>query len=407
MINKPTSVSTSDSSSTVARGKITLSIFTTSGLVRIGKIVTIPLLIACLKTSALAQDTGQTFKPYGVIGGLFFGDYAYKLKADSLKRGEVEYSNIKAPQSFFNIRRLYVSYDYFISPKFSTQVVLTYEGQTAATSTRNIFIRYMNIRWKNVFKRTDFVFGQQPTPTFSFIETAWGLRSIEKTIADMRGIAPASDLGFSVQGRLNEKENLNYNVTIANGSGLRPENDKYKRFYASFFGKLLSEKLWFDLNYNYESVAPSLRKARHLYKLGLAYTTDNVTIGCEAFDNKLKHFAGVITAPVNDTTLVNENSTGYSFFVTNRFSKKFSGFIRYDHFNPDDRFNSSTRYVNNYNSNNESFFTTGIDFQPVDRVHIMPNIWYDHFHNKYSKTEHGVTENSDIVARVTVYVVFK
>jgi hypothetical protein len=387
--------------------KITLSIFKMRGLMRIGTILAVLLLIACLKTSAVAQDTAQTFKPFGVIGGLFFGDYAYKLKADSLKRGEAEYSTINAPQSFFNIRRLYVSYDYFISPKFTTQVVLTYEGQTAATSTRNIFIRYMNIRWKNVFKRTDFVFGQQTTPTFSFIEAAWGLRSVEKTITDMRGISPASDLGFSVQGRLNEKENLNYTLMIANGSGLRPENDKYKRFYASFFGKLLNDKLWFDLNYNYESVAPSIHKARQLFKLGLAYKTGNVTVGCEAFDNKLKHFAGAITSPVNDTTLINENSTGYSFFVTNKFSKKFSGFVRCDHFNPDDRFNSSMRYVNTYNPNNENFFTAGVDFQPVDRVHIMPNIWYDHFHNKYSKTERGLTKNADLVARVTVYVVFK
>jgi hypothetical protein len=47
------------------------------------------------------------------------------------------------------------------------------------------------------------------------------------------------------------------------------------------------------------------------------------------------------------------------------------------------------------------------DRKVVNRVHITPNISYDHFHNKYSTAEHGVTENSDIVARVTVYVVFK
>jgi hypothetical protein len=371
------------------------------------KIAVIVSIIACLEGPAFAQDTTQTFKPYGVIGGLFFGDFAYKIKADSLKRGNVEYSNIDAPESFFNIRRLYISYDYFISPKFTSQIVLTYEGQTAATSTRNIFIRYMNVRWKNVFKRTDFVFGQQATPIYNFFETTWGLRYIEKTIADMRGIAPASDLGFSVQGRLNEKGNLNYNFTIANGSGLRPENDKYKRLYATFFGKLFNEKLWFDVDYSYEATAPSAHQSKHLYKVGVAYKTDKIAIGAEAFDDALKHQAGTIRSVTNDTVMVNESSVGYSVFLTKRFSKQFSCFIRYDKFNPDTKFNSGNHYVSSYNVNSENFFAAGLDYQPVESVHIIPNLWYDHFHNKQIKESAALTQNADVVPRLTVYVVFK
>src|SRR6476619_5964241 len=113
--------------------------------------------IICLFSlaTAYAQDTAKVFKPYGVFGGYFFVDYAYKAAADSLKRGNTEYSNMPAKQSFFNIRRMYLNYNYYLSPKFTSELVLAYEGQTAATSTRNIFIKYMNIKWSNVFKRTD------------------------------------------------------------------------------------------------------------------------------------------------------------------------------------------------------------------------------------------------------------
>src|SRR5437763_15806146 len=89
--------------------------------------------IACLLlvgTTVFAQDTSESFKPYGVLGGYFFGDFAYKAAADSLKRGNVEYSGQPANQTSFNIRRLYLTYNYFMSPKFTSELVLAYEGQT-------------------------------------------------------------------------------------------------------------------------------------------------------------------------------------------------------------------------------------------------------------------------------------
>src|SRR4051795_4985349 len=104
------------------------------------------LCVVCLLQfgiNAFSQDTTKSFKSYGVLGGYFFGDFAYKAGADSLKRGNVEYSGQPAKQSSFNIRRMYLTYNYYMSPKFSSELVLAYEGQTPSSSTRNVFIKYL------------------------------------------------------------------------------------------------------------------------------------------------------------------------------------------------------------------------------------------------------------------------
>ena len=358
-------------------------------------------------SACLAQNVkDSTFKPYGVVGGLFFGDYAYKINADSLKRGNLEYSGLPKDQSQFNIRRLYFTYEYFLSPKFSTEMVLTYEGQTATTSVRNIFIKYLNVRWKNVFKGSDIYFGQIRTPTFALMEKIWGFRAVEKTIADQRGIAASSDLGVSLSGRLDKKECLGYTIMLANGAGIRPENDKYKKLYTNLVAKFAQQKIILDLNYNYELSSPVIHRSRQTFKVGAAYQTKKFTIGTEAFDDELHHFAKAIPLNSIDTILQNQRLLGLSVFLRNNWTNKISTFIRYDRYNPDKFYNSSTKYIGTYANYNESFFTAGIDFQPIEKVHIIPNVWYNHYHNKNNQPA-NLFDGNDLVARCTVYVIFK
>src|SRR5438270_1728153 len=105
------------------------------------------------------------------------------------------------------------------------------------------------------------------------MENLYGYRSVEKTVADMRGVAPSSDLGMAVQGRFDRKENYSYSVIVANGSGVRPENDKYKRLYTNLNGKFFNKTLNIDLNYSYELASQSIHKSRHSFKLGVVYKT--------------------------------------------------------------------------------------------------------------------------------------
>ena len=366
--------------------------------------------VACmllLSANAFSQDSTKSFKPYGVLGGYFFGDYAYKVAADSLKRGNVEYSGQPANQSSFNIRRMYLTYNYYMSPKFTSELVLAYEGQTPTTSTRNVFIKYLNVKWSNVFKRTDLLFGQLRIPFIINMENLYGYRSIEKTVADMRGVSSSSDLGIAVQGRINKKENLSYSVIVANGTGVHPENDKYKRLYTNLNGKFLKNTLNIDLNYSYELASSSIHKSRHSYKLGVVYKTPWVTIGTEFFDDALMHYANAVYPPSNDTNTVNEGALGLSFFINKKISDKLTSFARYDYYNPDSKYDAKMDYVNPYNTNIENFFTAGIDFHPIQNVHIMPNIWYNNYHNKIDGADIPGSSKADIVLRLTVWVSYQ
>ncbi|HEV8079156.1 MAG TPA: hypothetical protein VGP43_00475, partial [Chitinophagaceae bacterium] len=197
-----------------------------------------------------------------------------------------------------------------------------------------------------------------------------------------------------------------YTIMVANGSGTRPENDKYKKLYTNLVLKLAQQKIIFDLHYNYEISSIQLHRNRQTFKAGVAYQTKKFAIGAEAFDDELNNFGRAVLVNRTDTSLQNQRILGVSVFLRNNWTKKISSFIRYDRYNPDALYNSSTKYIGTNNNYNESFFTTGIDFQPIDKVHIIPNIWYNHYHNKNNQST-NLFNGNDLVARCTVYLIFK
>src|ERR1035437_9668929 len=95
-----------------------------------------------------AQETKDTeFKPSGNLYGYVFGDYSYKTHNDSLQRGggNVQYkgtaplssnntgANTPAPANVqtnaFQIRRVYLGYDYKFAKNLSTSVLLAHEDR--------------------------------------------------------------------------------------------------------------------------------------------------------------------------------------------------------------------------------------------------------------------------------------
>ncbi len=132
----------------------------------------------------------------------------------------------------FQFRRIYFTYDNDISEQFTTRFRLEAD-QAANASNGKIgsFVKDAYLRWKNIFSGSDLFFGIHPTPAYEISEAAWGYRSLEKTIMDLRGIVSSRDFGISLKGKLTDDGMVNYWLMLANNSGNSPETDKYKRYY--------------------------------------------------------------------------------------------------------------------------------------------------------------------------------
>src|SRR5690348_4143832 len=234
----------------------------------------------------------------GRIWGYAFGDYYYKGKADSLNRGgSNQYTGIPENRNAFQIRRVYLGYDYNISQKFSAELLLAAEngatsGDALTDNKLAFYVKLANLRIKDVWKGTDLVLGQIATPGFSLSsDPIWGYRSIEKTIIDIRG-TPSYDLGAALQGKFDPATgNFGYDVMVGNGTGAKPEGDKYKWFYGDIWGKFLDKKLYINFYADYQRMAPidGLQHSRNMFKGFVAYNVPAFTIGVEGYINNLKN----------------------------------------------------------------------------------------------------------------------
>src|SRR5258707_5106243 len=179
------------------------------------------LAILCLSLPLAAQDT-TTAK--GKLSGEMYFDYFYNIQQRDTSKKDL---------NGFQFRRIYFTYDYAIASNFDTRFRVEVD-QSALTSNGKIgeFVKEAFLKWKNVFEGSDLITGLSPTPTWYVSEDAWGYRSLEKTIMDLRGIGSRTDLGVDLKGKLSEDGMFNYFLKIGDNSGQTPETDKFKRYYA-------------------------------------------------------------------------------------------------------------------------------------------------------------------------------
>ena len=290
------------------------------------------------------------------------------------------------------------------------------------------YIKLMNIRWKNIWIGTDLVVGQAATPAFPMItEKVWNYRESERTISDIRR-TPSYDMGATLQGTFDpDTKNFGYDVMVGNGTSAKPENDNFKWFYGDVYGWFLDKKLVVDVYADYERLNWTFawHHSRQMLKGFVAYTTAPLTIGVEGFLNNLKNdnFATTIAGPV-DT--LNSQASGISFYVHGDIVKdKLRFFARFDTYNPMNVVNNSLYKsykgnTGNYNDgtptvpaggpNDETykqeFLNIGLDFIPAKNVHVIPDIWYNHYATQLSGLSGAYNGDYDLVYRMTFFFTF-
>ena len=355
-----------------------------------------------------AQAPEETFKPTGKVWGYGFTDFYVKAGGDTATwASRAEYSGVPENVYAFAMRRLYLGYDYNISPRFSTAALLEGgDGFLTARGDRTVTIKALNLRWKGIYEGADLLIGQMSTLTFSYIsEKIWGYRSIEKTVADQRGIRSSSDLGVALLGTFDSLGTFGYNLMVGNGSGTRPEEltdaGKHKIYYGELYAYLFDRKIVLDLYGDYQTGIND--RNVFMIKGFAAYQTDAFTVGAEVFSmtqNNVKS-DGADASPL-----------GISVFARSVVVKdKLSAFARYDSFNPDQNYRDQDALLS-YNPSvmsrhyDEQFFVAGLDFSPHKNVHIMPNIWINSYSPK-AENEILVERKADVVPRVTFYFIYR
>ena len=385
------------------------------------------MLFSVSNIPSFAQTSDTVFKPKGRLWGLAYGDFSWKANSDDLNRGGLnQYTGIKEGENLFQFRRIYLGYDYQISARFETNFLLASEDNETTTATTppvtsgdlladnklSMFVKLANVKWKNFIPGGDLSIGQMYTPAAVLTsEVVWDYRCIERTVSDIRR-TPTYDMGASLNGKFynSSRTEIGYNMMVGNGTSAKPENDPYKWFYADVYTKLFNKKVIVDLYSDYSKInwTPVWHHDRSMVKGMIAYTAPKFTVGVEAFYNRIMN-DDITTTITNTKDTITNKSSAVSIFARGRIYKSVLGFfIRYDNYNPSLNINnriydSYTPITATYDPNTkEQFFTAGIDFSPISKIHIMPNVWY----NVYNNTGVGVNNGDDLVYRLSIYYVY-
>ena len=393
------------------------------------------------KEAIQKAEPDTAWKPVRRLWGYTFGDFYYDAHSDYAGRGsETNYSGVPTYRNAFQFRRLYLGYDYDITKKFSATLLLASEpnASTSASGTTSIangdnladnkmsfYIKYANLRVRDLWTGTDLVIGEQPTPTWNLSsEQIFNHRWIERTITDFHKLGNSFDVGAGLQGTLDpETKNFGYNLLVGNntqaaiGLAASPTTGFYKEFYGDIWGKFLDKSLYADIYADYARTAPATYliggQAHSMLKGILAYTTPFLTLGVEAFTDNIDNGVNLVNGSAK--TPANARAEGISFNAYGSIIKDKLGFIaRFDTYNPDAEFvTSATSYTVNTNLGSyspytkEQFYVVGIDYTPAPNIHFSPNIWLDRFKDQQASTATGyVNDDHTLIYRLTFFFTF-
>ncbi len=363
---------------------------------------TLRLLVLLLGITSLSVAQDNSGAPKGMFSGLMFGDYFYNIARDtassSLKNAAL--GGAKDYQAF-QFRRIYFTYDYTMSDRFSTRFRLEAD-QVSNTSagTIGVAVKDASLRWKDIFGGTDLYFGIMPTPEIDLMEGAWRYRSVEKVLTDLRGLESSRDFGIALKGKIDGEGMFNYTALIGNGNSNKPAVSKYKRYYLDFQIKP-DKSFMVNVSGDYKSQAPvpdpvsaGATAANGLLTgtLFVGYKqAGSFNLGAEAIYQSLQN--GYLESP--GSALQNRNTLGFMVFGSVDLRTDVSLLGRYDYYDPNTNGNSK--------GDLRSYFIGGLSWRPDAMVSIIPNVQVE----TYQALPNGTTFDPSVTGRVTVYYMFQ
>jgi hypothetical protein len=348
-------------------------------------------ILIAVPCAAQTQQVVQTPPDYprGRISGYVFGDYYYNVAGDPIHRynaagSDSAKTNIDASRAQqigkdlngFQVRRIYFQLDNDLSVKVATRFRLEADSKSLTSDGKlGVNVKAAYVQVKSAYRRADVFAGILTTPIWENVEEFWGYRSIEKTIADFRGLGSSADLGAEVKGGFDTDRHVGYYLMIGNGIGQKPEDNRYKKFYVGFPAKFGDFRIEPYIDYETQFAG----KERVTYKGWAGYEFKKGVLGMEVVDR------------LNHGRPINQEPFGLSFFGRVAPRTELAAFGRVDLWSDDRRLDNRV---------DSQLYIAGIDWQPFRDVHFMPNLEYQRFDAK--GTAVAPTHN-EMQARITFY----
>ena len=367
-----------------------------------------------IATILQAQDIHES---KGKFSGYMIGDYFYNVRRDTTFSSASAPKNaaVTGPQDMqgFQFRRIYFAYDNEISDQFTSRFRLEADQSALTTGVKSsngdgtfdgkisVFVKDAYLKWKNVFEGTDMIFGIQPTTAYDISEAAWGYRSLEKTIMDLRGIIPSRDFGIALRGKLTSDGIVNYWAMLANGDGNRPAATKFKRYSLTL--QVKPDNHWLaTLAGDYRAqpgINDPLSTTNPKATVSNNILTGAVFVGYKETDRYAFGIEGFLNSAMNAYTASNGSLTalkkiGVSVWGSVNLQSTLAVVGRYDYFDPNTDGNSA--------SDARNYIIGGVSWKPDNNVSIIPNVQLE----MYETPPGGKAPDASVTGRVTFYYVF-
>ena len=311
------------------------------------------------------------------ITGYMFGDYYYFNE---------DHDPTVEDQHGFWFRRIYLTYDHNLSPKFATRFRLEVNSNGNFTSTSNTpYVKDAYLRWTYKGKQ-QLWFGIFPTPTFEFIEGFWGLRHIEKTPADLYRTDSSRDFGLGLQGSINTAETVKYSFQYGNESSTNSEIDKNK---ATRISVRYETNPGFVAEGFYGHFARDGDTDRDMYQGFVGYRQPKFRTAFQYYRNTRNVATG------SDLEL--DLYSGFGIFDI--VPQKWTVYGRVDRFDDPNPDGAGIAYLPIDPRSEYTFFLGGVEYYLHKSVRISPNIEVV----SYGDLPDGTSINKDVVARLTFY----
>jgi hypothetical protein len=363
--------------------------------------ITMVAMLGAFGASSARGQSGETAPdfPRGRISGYIWADAYYNVTGDPAHRynsSGADSANQLLDGSFASsgqprligrdlngvlIRRIYFQHDADLSIKYSTRFRLEVDSKSLTSDGKlGLNVKAAYFQAKNVLPRGHFLIGVLSTPIWETSEEAWAYRSIEKTIADFRGLGGSADIGLQMKGYADDAHKVGYNLMVGNGFGQKPENNRYKKVYFGLPVRPTGD-LTIEPYADYEWVAGGADLAT--YKLFLGYDMKRMLLGAEMVDRVTHATSGP-----------NKEPFGLSFFGRYKAAENVKLFARYDRFQP------NTRAADRVDAD---LYIAGVDWSPAKDVFIMPNVMTTQYRARGTA---DAPPHHDLQARVTFNVKF-